>query len=63
MTEDEIAAHGHNHMINNENDGWYTATVRVGTQTITVPEEGHWETKVIKEAWTEKVLVKEAGWY
>lgn len=40
-----------------------TVKVQVGTKTITVPEEGHWETKVIKEAWTEKVLVKEAGYY
>ena len=37
--------------------------VQVGTETITVPEEGHYETQVVKEAWTEKVLVKEAGWY
>lgn len=37
--------------------------IQVGTKTVEVPEEGHWETKVIKEAWTEKVLVKEAGYY
>ena len=37
--------------------------VKVGTKTVEVPEEGHWETKIIKEAWTEKVLVKEAGYY
>lgn len=37
--------------------------VQVGTKTVEVPEQGHWETKVIKEAWTEKVLVKEAGYY
>ena len=37
--------------------------VQVGTKTVTVPEEGHYETKVVKEAWTEKVLVKEAGYY
>lgn len=37
--------------------------VQVGTRTVEVPEEGHWETEVVKEAWTEKVLVKEAGYY
>lgn len=40
-----------------------TVNVQVGTKTVEVPEEGHWETKVVKEAWTEKVLVKEAGYY
>lgn len=29
----------------------------------TTPEQGHYETVVVKEAWTEKVLVQEAGWY
>lgn len=38
-------------------------TVPVGTQTVTVPEEGHWETRTTKEAWTERVIVREAGWY
>lgn len=47
--------------------------VQTGSKTVTVPEEYHYETKVVKEAWTEtvvvkeawteKVLVKEAGWY
>lgn len=37
--------------------------IQVGTETITVPEQGHYETQVVKEAWTEKVLVREAGWY
>lgn len=31
--------------------------VQIGTKTVEVPEEGHWETK------TEKVLVREAGYY
>lgn len=35
--------------------------VQVGTKTI--PEKGHWEKKVVKPAWTEKKLVREAGWY
>ena len=35
----------------------------VVSKIVTVPEQGHYETQVVKEAWTEKVLVKEAGWY
>ncbi len=63
MTPDERTEHLYNHIINDENSGSYTATVRVGTQTITVPEEGHWETVVIKEAWTEKIVVRKEGYY
>ena len=37
--------------------------VQVGTRTVEVPEQSHMETYIVKEAWTEKVLVKEAGWY
>ena len=37
--------------------------VQTSTKTVTVPEQGHYEIKVIKEAWTEKKLVKEAGYY
>ena len=63
----ELKAHGHYHaeIGDFENFSYHTVLVdvQVGTKTIEVPEEGHWETKVIKEAWTEKVLVKEAGWY
>ncbi|MCQ4023299.1 MULTISPECIES: hypothetical protein [unclassified Ruminococcus] len=42
-------------------DEW--VNVQVGTKTVTVPEQGHYETKVVKEAWTEKKLVREAGYY
>lgn len=60
-------AHMKNHILNDPNcKGSYRAEMReiqVGTKTVEVPEQGHWETKVIKEAWTEKVLVKEAGYY
>lgn len=35
----------------------------IDTETVVHPEQGHYETVVIKEAWTEKVLVKEAGYY
>lgn len=37
--------------------------VQVSSKTITVPEQGHYETQTVKEAWTEKVLVREAGYY
>ena len=37
--------------------------VQVGTEIVTVPEEYHYETIIIKEAWTETVIIKEAGWY
>ena len=60
-----IDDHIYNHMINKENGSYRvdTVNVQVGTKTVEVPEEGHWETEVVKEAWTEKVLVKEAGYY
>ena len=37
--------------------------VQVGTKTITVEEKGHWENQVVKEAWDEQVLIREAGYY
>ena len=42
-------------------DEW--VEMQVGTETVTVPEKGHWETQVVKEAWTEKKLIREAGYY
>lgn len=58
-------AHAEAHMEAGGDGGWYSTTeqVQVGTQTIAVPEQYHYETVTVKEAWTEKVLVKEAGWY
>ena len=58
-------AHAEAHMDEGGDGGWYTATeqVQVGTRTVEVPEQSHMETYIVKEAWTEKVLVKEAGWY
>lgn len=38
-------------------------SVQIGTETVEVPEKGHWETVVIKEAWTEKKVIREAGYY
>lgn len=60
-----IDDHIYNHMINKENGSYRVDVidVQVGTRTVEVPEEGHWETVVVKEAWTEKILVREAGYY
>ncbi len=38
-------------------------TTQILSKIETTPEQGHYETVVVKEAWTEKVLVREAGWY
>ena len=65
LTSDERYSHAENHVLNGGDGGWHTAQeqVQVGTRTVDVPEKSHYETVVVKEAWTEKVLVKEAGWY
>lgn len=62
---DCISDHGYNHMINGENASYHVEERRVqtGTKTVTIPEKKHKETKIIKPAWTEKRLVREAGWY
>lgn len=62
---DNLISHMKNHILNGENGSYRNewVNIQVGTKTVEVPEQGHWETKVIKEAWTEKVLVKEAGYY
>ena len=61
----ELAAHGKSHMLNGENFSYHSkpCSVQVGTKTVTIPEKKHKETKIIKPAWTEKKLVREAGWY
>lgn len=53
------------HEFAGEGSGYHNDTrkVQVGTNTVNVPEEGHYEKKLVKAAWDEKVLVKEAGWY
>lgn len=61
---DEIESHAMEHHRKGEPNGWGSGYVdEPVTETKTVPEQGHYETRVIKEAWTEKVLVREAGWY
>ncbi len=61
----ELSAHGKSHMLNGENFSYRNewTEVQVDTKTITVEEKGHWETQVIKEAWDEQVLIREAGYY
>ena len=67
MTQSQRSAHIKNHLLNDSNaiGGYYSqvTSVQTGTKTVNVPEQGHYETKTIKEAYDEKVLVKEAGWY
>lgn len=47
------------------NTGEYELSENRGTlyKVETTPEQGHYETVVVKEAWTEMVLVQEEGWY
>ena len=60
-----VGDHGYNHMINGENASYRVEDrqVQTGSTTITVEEKGHWETQVVKEAWDEQVLIREAGYY
>lgn len=62
---DDCVVHGRNHMLNGENFSYGSEQrqAQTGTKTVTVEEKGHWETQVIKEAWDEQVLVREAGYY
>ena len=65
MTTAQRDEHMYQHILNGEPDGYHSGytTVQVGTRTVNVPEESHYETKIVKEAWTEKKLIREAGWY
>ena len=65
MTDEEEDEHMWAHHLKGEETGFRYAPVKVpnGTKTVNVPEEGHYETQIVKEAWTEKVLFREAGWY
>ena len=58
-------AHAESHVLEGGDGGWYSTTeqVQVGTETVYVPEQSHMETVVVKEAWTERIVTKEAGWY
>ena len=65
FSSSELTNHIKSHVLAGGEGGYYSSIedVQVGTRTVTVPEKYHYETVVVKEAWTEKVLVKEAGWY
>lgn len=64
LTNAEITEHMTQHHLKGEETGYHSGWVEVPVEkTIAVSEQGHYETQVVKEAWTEKVLVKEAGWY
>ena len=54
---DCIGEHGYNHLMNGENASYSVRyiEIQVGTKTVTVPEQGHYE--------TQKKLVREAGYY
>ena len=62
ITED-CTPHMKAHALAREGGRYHDDYVQVGSETINVPEQSHMETVVVKEAWTEKMLVKEAGWY
>ena len=53
MSESEQLAHMKNHAMNGENDSYTikNVQVKVGTKTVTVPEEGHWENVIIESFW------------
>ena len=55
LTNSEKSAHLKAHALNGENGSYAgkTVQVQVGTKTVTVPEEGHWETVVVKEGYWE----------
>ena len=65
MSNEERDEHMYQHILNGEPDGYHSGyvTVQTGTKTVNVPEESHYETKIVKEAWTEKKLIRAAGWY
>lgn len=65
MSNEERDEHMYQHILNGEPDGYHSGyvTVQTGTKTVNVPEESHYETKIVKEAWTEKKLTRAAGWY
>ena len=62
---DSFTAHNKAHMLAGEGGGYHSEVrkVKVGSTTVNVPEEGHYEKQLVKAAYDEKVLVKEAGWY
>ena len=62
---DEFFAHSKEHALNGIMGSYHNDVrkIQVGTNTVNVPEKGHYEKRLVKAAWDEKILVKEAGWY
>ena len=56
-------SHMKEHALAGEGGRYHDEYVQIDSKTISVPEKSHTETVIVKEAWTEKRLVKEAGWY
>lgn len=75
ITNIDIGEHCGDHAENGGRGSYHSESkqVQTGSTTVTVPEKYHYETVVVKEAWsetvvvkeawTETVRVKEAGWY
>ena len=63
-SDSAIEEHCGEHLWAGGNGSWSTKSkeVQVGTKIVEVPPEGFWQ-EIYHEAWTEEVLVKEAGWY
>ena len=55
--------HMKEHALAGEGGRYHDDYVQVDAKTVTVPEQSHMETVTVKEAWTERVIVREAGWY
>jgi hypothetical protein len=47
MSTDKQIEHLNAHLLAGENDGYYLGSIQVGTNTVYVEEQGHWETRVI----------------
>ena len=61
MTDEEHDAHDLQHILNGEDSGYYEAPIyETVTETIYHEAEGHYEERVVREAFDESVLVSEA---
>ena len=61
MTDEEHDAHDLQHILNGEDSGYYEAPIyETVTETIHHEAEGHYEDRVVREAFDESVLVSEA---
>ncbi|MCQ2515210.1 MAG: hypothetical protein MJ089_09035, partial [Ruminococcus sp.] len=65
ITNADIGEHCVEHAENGGRGSYHDEwrNVQVGTKTVEEPEQGHYETKIVTQAYDEQVLVKEAGYY